>query len=91
MERTTQTNDISTLREVSKNLTPEFAHFLDAVRPYQLPEDLRICLEVIENDLLEGHVRFSEALKKRYEEQLPFVHSLEDILVDNVRSFITTV
>ena len=54
----------------------------------QLPEDLRICLEVIENDLLEGHVRLSEALKKRYEEQYPLVRSLADVFVSSVCCFI---
>ena len=54
----------------------------------QLPEDLRVCLEVIENDLLESHVRLSEALKKRYDEQYPLVRSLADIFVRNVCYFV---
>ena len=54
----------------------------------QLPEDLWICLEVIENDLLEGHVRLSEALKKRYEEQYPLVRSLAEVFVNSVCCFI---
>ena len=62
--------------------------FPGATLPCRLPKDLRICLEVIENDLLEGHVRLSKALKNRYEAQLPLVRSLEDVFVSNVRHLI---
>jgi hypothetical protein len=83
-------NDTSAYRKPSKNSTPRTVSFIGATSLCQLPEDLRICLEVIENDLLEGHVRFSEALNSCYEEQLPLVRSLEDVLVKYVGSFITT-
>ena len=76
------------LRKPPKNSTSEPATFAGAVPPHQLPEDLRVCLEVIENDLLEGHVRLSEALKKRYEEQYPLVRSLADVFVSSVWSSI---
>ena len=58
-----------------------------SVIPRQLPEELRICLEVIENDLPEGHVQLSEALKKHYEEQYPLERSLADVIV-SICSFI---
>ncbi|OBZ75832.1 hypothetical protein A0H81_04173 [Grifola frondosa] len=54
-----------------------------AVPPNQIPEDLRKCLEVIEGGILEGHVRLSEGLRKRYEEQYPLVRSLADVFVSN--------
>ena len=55
-----------------------------AVSLNQLPEDLRKCLEVIEGGILEGHMRLSEGLKKRYDEQYPLVRSLADVFVSNV-------
>lgn len=59
-----------------------------AVPPTQLPEDLRKCLEVIESGVLEGHIRLSDGLRKRYEEQYPLVRSLADVFVSNVRPFV---
>ncbi|EIW85022.1 Dbl-like domain-containing protein [Coniophora puteana RWD-64-598 SS2] len=58
-----------------------------AVYPHQMPEDLRICLEVIESGVLEGHVKLSEGLRKRYEEQYPLVRSLADVFVSNSALF----
>ena len=81
---TIQTQATRVLRKAAKNSTSESMSLPGAVLPRQLPEDLRICLEVIENDLLEGHVRLSEALKKRYEEQYPLVRSLADVFVSSV-------
>ncbi|KAG8867348.1 hypothetical protein FRC20_006028, partial [Serendipita sp. 405] len=46
-------------------------------------EDLRICLEVIENGIIPGHLTLSEALSKRYDEQYPLVRSLADVFVGN--------
>ena len=83
---TIQTQTTKALRKGSKISTPEPVP--GAIPPRQLPEDLRICLEVIENDLLEGHVRLSEALKKRYEEQYPLVRSLADVFVSSVCFFL---
>jgi len=59
-----------------------------AIPPPQLPDDLRICLEVIENNLLEGHVRLSKELKRRYEEQYPLVRSLAYVFIGSVRYFV---
>ncbi|CAE6433352.1 unnamed protein product [Rhizoctonia solani] len=47
----------------------------------QLPEDLRVCLEVLEEVILPGHLTLREGLQKRYEEQYPLVRSLADIFV----------
>ena len=69
------------------NSTPGPVSFLAATPPCQLPEDLRICLEVIENDLLEGHIQFNRALEKRYNERRPFVQPIDDVLASIVRSF----
>ena len=55
-----------------------------AIAPHLLPEDLRICLEVVDGGVLEGHRKLSEALRKRYEEQYPLVRSLADVFVANV-------
>ncbi|KDR81531.1 hypothetical protein GALMADRAFT_59571 [Galerina marginata CBS 339.88] len=54
-----------------------------AIAPHQLPEDLRICLEVIDSGVFDGHKRLSEALKKRYDDQFPLVRSLADVFVSN--------
>jgi len=86
---TIQTQGTRLLRKAHhKSPTSDPVTIPGAIPPRQLPEDLRICLEVIENDLLEGHVRLSEALKKRYEEQYPLVRSLADVFVSSVRSSI---
>lgn len=55
-----------------------------AISPTMLPEDLRTCLEVIEGGILEGHIKLSESLRKRYEDQYPLVRSLADVFVTNV-------
>jgi hypothetical protein len=52
--------------------------------PHQLPDDLRRCLEVIEDSILAGHLKLSEGLRKRYDEQYPLVRSLADVFVANV-------
>jgi hypothetical protein len=85
---TVQTQGTRLLRRTYKTSTAESVAIPGAILPRQLPEDLRICLEVIQNDLLEGHVRLSEALKKRYEEQYPLVRSLADVFVSSVRYFV---
>ncbi|ESK96338.1 hypothetical protein Moror_7124 [Moniliophthora roreri MCA 2997] len=55
----------------------------NTVAPRQLPEDLRICLEVLDNGVFDGHKRLLGALKRRYDEQYPLVRSLADIFVEN--------
>jgi len=57
------------------------------VAPRQLPDDLRLCLEGIEN-ILEDHLKLIEALRKRYNGQYPLVRSLADVFLHNVRLFI---
>ena len=58
------------------------------IAPYHLPDDLRRCLELIENNIIAGHVQLSEGLRKRYDEQYPLVRSLVDLFVVNVRLII---
>lgn len=58
-----------------------------ALSPGQLPEDLRICLEIVENSLIDGHLKLADGLRKRYEEQYPLVRSLADVFVSNVSFF----
>lgn len=55
-----------------------------SLAPHLLPEDLRICLEVLESGILQGHITLSDGLRKRYEEQYPLVRSLADVFVSNV-------
>ena len=59
----------------------------DRVAPHQIPDDLRRCLEVIE-DILPYHIKLRDSLRKRYDEQYPFVRSLADVFVYNVRLLI---
>ncbi|KAH7107547.1 hypothetical protein BKA62DRAFT_825035 [Auriculariales sp. MPI-PUGE-AT-0066] len=54
-----------------------------AIPPHLLPEDLRRCLEVLENGIIPGHHVLSEGLRKRYDEQYPLVRSLADVFVAN--------
>jgi hypothetical protein len=56
------------------------------VAPHQIPDDLRQCLEVIEDSIIPGHIKLGECLRKRYNEQYPLVRSLADVFVANVRS-----
>lgn len=73
------------LRKMRKDSTKEKDDILgDALAPHQLPEDLRICLEVIDSGVFDGHKRLCEALKKRYDDQYPLVRSLADVFVANV-------
>jgi hypothetical protein len=72
------------LRKFKKSQTKPDDIFGAAIPPHLLPEDLRICLEVVDGGVLEGHRKLSEALRKRYEEQYPLVRSLADVFVANV-------
>ena len=73
------------LRKSKKSLTKADIIANGGVAPHQLPDDLRQCLEVIEDSILSGHVKLSEGLRKRYDEQYPLVRSLADVFVANVR------
>jgi hypothetical protein len=53
------------------------------IAPHQLPDDLRQCLEVLEDKIIPGHITLCEGLRKRYEEQYPLVRSLADVFVSN--------
>lgn len=83
--KTTPTVHSRLLRKPKRSQTQPDAS-LQAVPPHLLPEDLRVCLEVIESGVLDGHVKLSEGLRKRYEEQYPLVRSLADVFVSNVRT-----
>lgn len=72
------------LRKFKKSQTSSDSIFGASIAPHQLPEDLRICLEVVDSGVLDGHKRLSEALKKRYDDQFPLVRSLADVFVSNV-------
>lgn len=75
------------LRKFKKSQTSSDSIFGTSLAPHQLPEDLRICLEVVDSGVLDGHKRLCEALKKRYDEQFPLVRSLADVFVSNVSNF----
>jgi hypothetical protein len=72
------------LRKFKKSQPTPVTIFNNTLAPHQLPEDLRICLEVVDSGVLDGHKRLSEALKKRYDDQFPLVRSLADVFVSNV-------
>lgn len=89
----TPTPSSRVLRKFRKSTTgPDSLVVPGAIPPHQLPEDLRICLDVIENKILDGHARLSEGLRKRYEDQYPLIRSLADVFVTNVcfRSSVST-
>lgn len=88
-QKTDKTSGSKVLRKLRRSTTaPDMLG--DAVPPQQLPEDLRRCLEVLEGGIYDGHVRLSEGLRKRYEEQYPLVRSLADVFVNNVRDHLWT-
>jgi hypothetical protein len=72
------------LRKSRKSLTKADLIVNGGIAPHQLPDDLRQCLEVIEDSILPGHLKLSECLRKRYDEQYPLVRSLADVVVANV-------
>jgi len=74
---------IGMLRKFKKSQPSPVTIFGNTLAPHQLPEDLRICLEVVDSGVLDGHKRLSEALKKRYDDQFPLVRSLADVFVSN--------
>jgi len=81
--KATTTSGTSMLRKWKRsNATPD-KMVNSAVPPRELPEDLRKCLEVIEGGILDGHIKLSDGLRKRYEEQYPLVRSLADVFVSN--------
>ncbi|KAF8969998.1 hypothetical protein BDZ97DRAFT_1902375 [Flammula alnicola] len=71
------------LRKLRRSQTNTDGILGNSIAPHQLPEDLRICLEVIDSGVFDGHKRLSEALKKRYDDQFPLVRSLADVFVSN--------
>ncbi|KAF7778792.1 hypothetical protein Agabi119p4_3137 [Agaricus bisporus var. burnettii] len=72
------------LRKFRKSqVTPATLLGDSAIPPHLLPEDLRICLEVIDGGVFDGHKRLSDALKRRYDDQFPLVRSLADVFVSN--------
>ncbi|KAF9227546.1 Dbl homology domain-containing protein [Gyrodon lividus] len=85
--KTTPTVHSRLLRKAKRSQTQPDGLLQGAVAPHLIPEDLRICLEVIEGGVLDGHVKLSEGLKKRYEEQYPLVRSLADVFVSNSHIF----
>ena len=87
-EGTTQRQGTKALRWRQKSSAPEPVVPPRAVPPHQLPEDLRICLEVIDDNLFVEHIRMSEGFKKRYEDQFPLVRSLADVFVSHVCAFL---
>lgn len=74
------------LRKSRKSLTKADVIPNGGIAPHQLPDDLRQCLETIEDSILAGHLKLSEGLRKRYDDQYPLVRSLADVFVANVRS-----
>ena len=81
----TDTSARMMLRKSRKSLTKADIIVNGGVAPHQLPDDLRQCLEVIEDSIISGHVKLVEGLRKRYDEQYPLVRSLADVFVANVR------
>lgn len=82
--KTTGTTGSAVLRKFKKSQTGRDEDvFGGAIPPHMIPEDLRICLEVIDSGVFDGHKRLHDALKKRYDEQYPLVRSLADVFVAN--------
>lgn len=83
-QKSTPTQGSRVLRKFKKSQTTADVLLNGAIAPHQLPEDLRVCLEIVESGVLDGHIRLSEGLRKRYDEQYPLVRSLADVFVSNV-------
>ena len=50
----------------------------------QLPEELGKVLTVLAGGILEGHIKLTNALRRRYEDQYPLVRSLADVFTSHV-------
>lgn len=83
-DKTDKTSASRVLKKLRRTTAQSDSLMGDSVPPNQLPEDLRKCLEVIEDGIFNGHIALSEGLRKRYEEQYPLVRSLADVFVSNV-------
>lgn len=86
--KSTATPASRVLRKTKKSQTKADNNNITAnggISPNQIPDDLRQCLETIERSILDGHLKLSEGLRKRYDEQYPLVRSLADVFVANVR------
>jgi hypothetical protein len=59
-------------------------NFIDHEHPPELPEDLKIILDVLGHGVLDGHLNLADQLRKRYDDQYPLVRSLTDIFIANV-------
>ncbi|GJE90853.1 Dbl domain-containing protein [Phanerochaete sordida] len=71
------------LQRFKKSSAPAPVGSSGGISSNMLPEDLKKCLEVIEGGILDGHMKLSESLRKRYEDQYPLVRSLADVFVAN--------
>lgn len=56
----------------------------DHEHPPELPEDLKVILDVLGHGVLDGHLNLADQLRKRYDDQYPLVRSLTDIFIANV-------
>ncbi|KAH8804137.1 hypothetical protein DL96DRAFT_731088 [Flagelloscypha sp. PMI_526] len=82
IKTSTPTKQSGVLRKFKKSTMSRDSVFgIGAIPPHLPPEDLKICLEVIDNGVLDGHKRLCEALKKCYDDQFPLVCSLADVFV----------
>ena len=72
--------------KVKKSFTEADLIANGGVAPYKIPDDLRQCLEVIEDTILADHIRLGERLRRRYDKQYPLVRTLADVFVADVRS-----
>lgn len=54
----------------------------------ELPEDLALVLKAINGGILEGHLKLTAALRRRYDDQYPLVRSLADIFIAHVSSYL---
>ena len=70
--------------EIPEELMPESTSLPHATHLRLVPKDLQVCLETIENDLLDNHTRFSKALRTCWEQKCTPVQPIEDILVEYV-------
>lgn len=54
----------------------------------ELPEDLALVLKAINSGILEGHLKLTAALRRRYDDQYPLVRSLADVFIAHVSSLL---
>jgi hypothetical protein len=83
-DSSTKHNKLHKQRERMPSGSSGMDNFRDHAHLPELPEDLKVILDVLGHGVLDGHLNLADQLRKRYDDQYPLVRSLTDIFIANV-------